>query len=584
MRAIFGLLLSACVIGACASQAAGIDDAGTVDASDGAPWATLDATSDAPADAAVADAQLASVSIDFHVPGTQIGDVPPGVYLSSSVCSGCHVATAATDAGAESPPAPYPSWQGSLMANAGHDPLFEAQLTTANQDVPGVGSYCIRCHMPVSVITGNVADPTGASLSSIDRDGVACHFCHSMIDPKAAPDAGPARDQATLASLADRPSHYGNAQFVLDPEGIRRGPYVDAGAPHPFEATAFVKSANMCGTCHDVGNVAISRLADGGYEYNAADAPAPDPDPHAQFPLERTFTEWSLSDFAASAGVDMGGRFGGVGATTVSTCQDCHMPRTNAAACFLVGPRSDLARHDFAGASAWVLEIIGKQSGSAVDQAALVVGRANAVDMLQRAARLELSKTGAGLRVRVVNESGHKLPTGHIEGRRVFVSVVYTDASDAVVGTRGAYDVASGDLDEASTTVFEMQIGLSADAAAATGLPAGVTTHMSLANTIEKDNRIPPRGFDPAAFAAAGAPVIGATYAAAQHWADVDYTVPPTAKRAKVSLYYQTVTKHYIEALETANHTNDAGAVLKDLWTASNRGAPILMAEAQLDL
>ena len=38
--------------------------------------------------------------------------------------------------------------------------------------------------------------------------------------------------------------------------------------------------------------------------YNALDQPTPDEDPHTQFPLERTYTEWSLSEFAA-IGVDM---------------------------------------------------------------------------------------------------------------------------------------------------------------------------------------------------------------------------------------------------------------------------------------
>ncbi len=30
---------------------------------------------------------------------------------------------------------PYSTWSGSLMAHAGRDPLFKAQMVTANQDV-----------------------------------------------------------------------------------------------------------------------------------------------------------------------------------------------------------------------------------------------------------------------------------------------------------------------------------------------------------------------------------------------------------------------------------------------------------------
>jgi hypothetical protein len=93
----------------------------------------------------------------------------------------------------------------------------------------------------------------------------------------------------------------------------------------------------MCGTCHDVGNVAVSKLPNGTYRYNLLDQPTPDEDPWMQFPLERTYTEWQLSEFAAT-GVDLGGRFGGTGGPVVETCQDCHMPRRRRAAAS--GPRA----------------------------------------------------------------------------------------------------------------------------------------------------------------------------------------------------------------------------------------------------
>src|SRR5690606_13627237 len=106
----------------------------------------------------------------------------------------------------------------------------------------------------------------------------------------------------------------------------RRGPRTDAQALHDFVASGFFQSSNFCGTCHDVGNVATVRQPDGTYRYDAIDQPAADTDLWTQFPLERTYTEWQLSQFAAG-GVNMHGKFGGGGASVVSTCQDCHMPR-----------------------------------------------------------------------------------------------------------------------------------------------------------------------------------------------------------------------------------------------------------------
>ncbi len=528
-----------------------------------------------PADTADTD-DGAALSEAFHVPGTQVGDISVGSYLSPSGCGGCHYGNVS---------APYPSWSGSLMAFAARDPLFFAQLATANQDVPGVGRYCVRCHAPMSVVTGSARVGTEAAMTTTDHDGVACHFCHSMIDPLAG-DASVAapNDPKTLAKLADVPTAYGNAAFVLDPAWLRRGPYADAAPPHAATVSPFVKRGEMCGTCHDVGNLRVARQPDGTYAYAPAGKRAPDADPTHQFPLERTFTEWRLSAFA-DGGVDMQGRFGGdAGNTIVSTCQDCHMPKVRAAACIFAGQRADLATHELAGAASWVLGIVGDYYGASVDRPAIARGQANAVAMLARAATVALSVNGRVLRARVANQSGHKIPTGHIEGRRIWVNAVFYDAADAVLAEHGRWDPSTGELDESTTTVFEMKVGLSAAAAAATGLAPGVTTHMALADTVVKDNRIPPLGFDNARYDALGAGVVGATYADGQSYADVDFTVPALAKRAVVRVLYQTVTREYIEALKNGNHTDAWGKDLADLWEKSGKDVPIQVTSAALSL
>jgi len=204
--------------------------------------------------------------------------------------------------------------------------------------------------------------------------------------------------------------------------------------------------------------------------------------------------------------------------------------------------------------------------------------------MLERAASLQLTQLDARLVVRVTNESGHKIPTGHIEGRRIWVNVRFLDGSGNLVGERGSYDYTTADLDASSTTVYEMRVGLSPDAAAITGLPAGVTGHMALANTIEKDNRIPPRGFANAAFAAAGAPPVGTEYADGQYWHDSIYRAPIDDVSAEVGLYYQNTPKEYIEELWHNNHTDSWGQILHDLWLQTGRGSPILMAAASIEL
>lgn len=521
---------------------------------------------------------LPMTQLDFKVPGTQVGDVPANHARSASECRVCH--------GGYSPETePYSTWAGSLMALGGRDPLFFAQMTTANQDVANVGSYCLRCHVPVAVGTGHVAQANGSTLTAIDQEGVNCHFCHTMVDPQYQTGVSPIEDQAILGALEQVPAFFGNAMFVLDPEDRRRGPRLDAAAPHVTLVSPFHQRSAMCGTCHDVGNVATTRQPDGSWRYNLLNAPAPDANPQGQFPLERTYTEWKLSAFGAD-GVDMDGRFGGARGDVVSTCQDCHMPTATGRACSWGAVRSDLPSHEFAGAAVQSLDLIVAHTvgDPDIDQSAIAAGRARALSMLQRAADVELSLTGKQVTARVVNHSGHKLPTGHIEGRRVWLNLRFLDPAGGLLHEYGGYDEATATLDEASTMVYEMLVGLSAEAAGVTGHPAGQTSHMALADTIVKDTRIPPRGFANASFNAGGAPAVGIAYADGQYWHERSASLPVGTDRVVATLYYQSLPRSYIEHLREANTTDQWGETLHALWQQTGRGAPIRMAQASLSL
>ncbi|MGE4073420.1 MAG: hypothetical protein AB7E72_19795 [Lysobacterales bacterium] len=528
--------------------------------------------------APVAADPLPMTQLDFKVPGTQVGDVPANHARSASECRVCH--------GGYSPETePHDTWAGSLMALGGRDPLFFAQMTTANQDVANVGSFCLRCHVPVAVGTGHVLQANGSTLTAIDQEGVNCHFCHTMVDPQYQAGVSPVEDQAILAVLDEVPAFFGNAMFVLDPQDRRRGPRADVAPPHAALVSPFHRRSAMCGTCHDVGNVATTRQPDGSWRYNLLNAPAPDPDPQGQFPLERTYTEWKLSAFAAG-GVNLGGRFGGARGPTVSTCQDCHMPTASGSACSWGALRNDLPSHEFAGAAVQSLDLIAAHTANDpnIDQSAIAAGRARALSMLQRAADVELSLTGNDLTARVINHSGHKLPTGHIEGRRVWLNLRFLDAAGGLLAEKGAYDAATATLDETSTTVYEMLVGLSPEAAAITGHPAGQTSHMALADSIVKDTRIPPRGFANASFEAAGAPVVGIAYADGQYWHEHTVNLPAGTDRILATLYYQGLTRGYVEHLREANTTDQWGETLHTLWQQTGRGAPIRMAQASLSL
>jgi hypothetical protein len=158
------------------------------------------------------------------------------------------------------------------------------------------------------------------------------------------------------------------------------------------------------------------------------------------------------------------------------------------------------------------------------------------------------------------------------------------DGADNLLREYGHYDTETAHLDEDSTDVYEMHVGLSEFASQLTGHSAGVTTHMALADTIEKDNRIPPRGFNNAAYEAAGAPAVGTIYADGQYWDDTYFWLPDGASRVEATVNYQTVTRHYIEALRDGNVTDDWGDVLYQLWLDTDKGAPVPMVTKQLTL
>ena len=285
----------------------------------------------------------------------------------------------------------------------------------------------------------------------------------------------------------------------------------------------------------------------------------------------------------------MGGRFGG-NQTAVSTCQDCHMPSTNGTACqpFLGGAvRSDLPQHDFNGANSWVPLAIYSLDQSldlypethvngqplAVFEAAVARNKA----MLRAASDLALSQVGNDLVVRITNQTGHKLPTGYGEGRRMWINVKFRSYGGALVAERGYYDSATADLTTNDTKVYEVRHGLDASMATLTGLPSGASFHFMLNNVIEKDNRIPPRGFDNAAFEAGQTHPVGASYADGQYWDDTDFAIPVGADYAVVSVYYQTSSKEYMEFLRDENTTDNKGDIAYDEWVAAGKSAPVLM-------
>ncbi len=496
-----------------------------------------------------------SLRADVPLPGTQPeeGRITLG---NVSQCRMCHARTASGPLG------PFESWQGGMMAQAARDPVFRAALAIANQDIPGVGEYCLRCHTPSAWLEGRSKPPDGKALNRDDLHGVSCAACHQLIDPKA-PEA--------VRFAKQLPPSPGNAMMVMDRRPRMRGPYRDdrrvGPRPHEVEQSAFTASGHLCGTCHDVSNPLQAR--------DPATQPA-----WAYGHIERTYSEWLLSEFA---GREKGG-----------SCQSCHYPRVpggGSPTSFTNRPRAYFVEHGPVGGSTWVQQATWLVwNGRDMNRLALKRGQRKARKLLQTAATLELSFPAPGrATLRITNNTGHKLPSGYPEGRRMWLNIRYYNGEGLLIDELGRYgerdDTLAGDpvrvptlLDPQRTRVYENRPGISPAQAARYGMKAGPSFHFVLNDVITKDNRIPPRGFANAAFAEHQCQPVGATYADGQHWDIVTLELPPETTRVEARLMYQSVSWEYVKFLVEENHTDTWGRRLYEAWDKTGRCPPEVIA------
>lgn len=531
--------------------------------------------------ASVASGGIGTTVLDFFIPGSQPNSLT--VHLASaSACLNCH----ANYGQGESEP--FTGWSHTMMGQAARDPMFYACLAISNQDLNFAGELCLRCHTPQGWLVGHSNDPTGGAVTGTDFQGVGCSVCHRMVNPTYVEGESPAVDQDILAALPFPPTNPHSASFVMDPQDRRRGPYAISASTHQWLESPFHTSAAMCATCHDVSNPAYARQPDGTYALDTLNTHNPSDDKFNQFPIERTYSEWANSLFALGP-VDMQGRFGG-NSPLVSTCQDCHMPKTQG---YGANPangatlRADLPQHFFNGANTWVLRAVNALYPSTetyMTPGGIDNSVQRAAGMLAAASDLQLFTDGTTLTTRVINMTGHKLPTGYSEGRRMWVNVRFFDDANNLVAERGHYDDATAALTTSDTKVYQADAGVDEAVSALSGVPTGPSFHFALNNKWFFDNRIPPMGFTNAGFAAAQAAPVGYVYADGQYWDDTTYGVPPGASRAEVRVYHQVTSKEYVEFLRDANTTNAAGQVAFDQWAQWGKSAPTLMDEASIDI
>ena len=496
--------------------------------------------------------------------------------------------------------------------------------------LPVTADLCLRCHFTAGWLEGR-SEPTSNAFpylkgqfwgskfiefpgwpgdpqlvdirndSEADMEGIQCGFCHRAYDNYKRDSR---YDGSTMAN--------GSGGYFVD----RYDPFENGEVHTVYD---FQDESVFCGTCHDVTNPII----------RTRNPQAPSNMLH---PIERTFTEWYWSDFNSRR--------------NRTECIDCHEPM------------------EFPGAQTWLLYPGMDRLWGAVDKVwsgspyyysnippyrtqAYKDARRRSERLMRMAGTLEIVSSSvangyATVDVKITNKSGHKLPTGFAEGRQMWIHITAKDANGNVIFEDGRIDPTTGALVRTPNTKVYEQIPLAmgydsfnlagwnildnTSGGPSTGdlvyKPDGYVSHFDkefhfvLMNYVEKDNRIPPRGFNKAAYTADGAFIVpydakDTDYPSGQNWDITTYTFPVSSENISVTaeFMYQTFNDIYVEFLAEVDRepTEDFGGrarsipcsdrnpydgsnefcnyqtwgdVLQTIWTDANKGDPVLMGSA----
>jgi len=517
------------------------------------------------------------------------------------------------------------------------------RLQPENQ-IPVVADLCLRCHTPPGWLEGHsepanqaapylkgqfwgteiinypgypndprLWDPTAESESEID--GIQCDVCHRM------------KDNYKVQSKYDgswMPA--GNAGYIM--ERMDNLDHTVEGMLNLNPNRDFIKSSEFCGTCHNFTNPILKTKT----EINGRV-------PDVSHPIERTYTEWYWSAYGPNGPVK-----------NQASCQSCHAPmKFLGAQTWLINPGLDdlwgkmdkvwtQAPYFYDVPPDRVSPVWNPECRNTRDPGCWLPGAYPAAAdrnraFMKTAAKIEIVNTpsiigrsgNVAVNVRVTNLTGHKLPTGYAEGRRMWIDI------EAVEKITGRTLFHSGQfqngkiLNPEKAKIYEMvTVAEGYDNLKFEGFNIldlnknGVVSHKEkefhfmLGNKIEKDNRIPPAGFNKDAYMADGAFIVPRDeldndYKSGQYWDDTRYTiyiprwvVGPVTITA--TLKYQTFSESFVSFLKnedvekTQEHGGRArnipktgryrnfnkwGDIIHSIWSRNGYGQPVEMATAE---
>ncbi len=255
---------------------------------------------------------------------------------------------------------PYGEWRWTPMGLAGRDPVFYAQLESelallkhdyAHDPAQGeqlsaeLVQTCLSCHgvmgkrqfeidhagsgarFGLAHVMQSTHSPTPANADewqygALARDGISCSVCHHMQ-----PRPQPKTDERPYLEYYLETSITGNL-YLGNPNELH-GPFEDKEiSPYVMEHALgfkprhnpYIKSSQMCGTCHVVNLPIVDRPAPEGTDEGALIAAEQNPAFKGFFHHveQATYLEWLNSEFENEFHADN---------PQAKTCQDCHMDR-----------------------------------------------------------------------------------------------------------------------------------------------------------------------------------------------------------------------------------------------------------------
>jgi hypothetical protein len=463
-----------------------------------------------------------------------------GVFTQAETCRTCHRAS-----GDQDPAIPavmrYPlqdtgedispstQWRHSMMAHAFDDPYYQAKVQEETHIFPELAGFiedkCLTCHSPMGrtnahhTETGLTEDEScplddgcyrldTASDDMAAREGVSCTLCHQMQDI----NLGTEDSFSGHYNIAD--ADESNAFTIYGPyQSPLTAPMQNNSAYSPQFGNHMTGSAH-CASCHTLYTPTLE-VETGTPTGN-------------NFLEQGPYLEWQNSIYKT-------------GSVEEQQCQDCHMadPSDTYETRISLTPnggvnenwpvRSPFATHSMVGGNTHVLQLLRDYRDVLGIEASTTVAGFNEKiaqtrDLLQnKSASIEIASINMvndqlNVDVAVINNTGHKLPTGY-PSRRVWLQLTVRNANNQIIFNSGAPDAngyISTDarrLDPAclaiekpqnfdSNNCYEPHRDVITDDSQVAiyetvlGDTNGDITHVLLhANSYLKENRIPPQGF-----------------------------------------------------------------------------------------